>query len=166
MNDSNNKLPNGNHEKIKKILKIVGAILLAIGIVCSIIGLIDFFSCFGTSKMPTRFFLCFIGFPLIAAGGGMLLFGFQRELARYNKNENVPVFNEFGKEISPAVQHVAHSVQQGLDEKIVCSCGTENDKDSAYCKKCGKQLSDTCPYCGEAVDADSEFCNHCGKRIH
>ena len=58
---------NLEHLKKKKTLKIVGFVLLGIGVVLSAIGLISFFSAFNSqgARSPDLFWCCFIGFPLI-----------------------------------------------------------------------------------------------------
>ena len=93
------------------------------------------------------------------------MYGYQREMGTYVKNESVPIFNEMGEEIAPGVRNIAQSVKEGIDETIVCECGAVNDAGSKFCKKCGKPLVKTCPYCGHELDGDSEFCNHCGRKL-
>lgn len=48
---------------------------------------------------------------------------------------------------------------------IVCSCGTSNDKNSKYCKNCGKPLYTVCPNCGANCPIDSKYCNNCGSKL-
>ena len=85
---------------------------------------------------------------------------------RYNKNESVPIINEASEEIKPAVHNVVSAVKNSLnDDTITCSCGTVNDKNNKFCKKCGKELLKTCPSCGKNIENDSTFCPHCGAKI-
>ena len=153
------------HLKIKKKLKTIGPILLAVGAVLAIIGFIDFFVSMGSCGTPKLFFMAFWGMPTAVAGGLITMYGYQKEVSTYIKNEAVPVFNEAGEEISPAIKSIAKSVKDGVKEKLICECGEVNDEGSKFCKKCGKPLFKTCPYCGQEVDVDSEFCNHCGRKI-
>lgn len=146
---------NGNHEKFKRAMKIAGITLFLAGIVFIVIGAVDFFGAFSGETAPTKFWAFFVGFPLFAAGMSMTLIGFHREIAKYMKDETMPVFNEAGKEMSPAVQAIAKAAAQGAKEgtanaadggeekqqaKICSDCGTANDEDSTFCKNCGKCL--------------------------
>ena len=71
------------------------------------------------------------------------------------KDETMPVFNEAGKEMSPAVQAIAKAAAQGAKE------GAANAADGGEEKKQAKICSD----CGTANDEDSTFCKNCGKRL-
>lgn len=75
------------HESLKKKLKIGGTAVLAVGLVCTIVAFVNFFTVFGNpdAGMPKLFFLGFIGLPLIAIGTIMLVFGFHREMGRFVK---------------------------------------------------------------------------------
>lgn len=155
------------HKQTKRILKILGALFAPAGLICAVIGFADFFSAFGSKEMPKLTFLCFIGFPLLFVGVAFLMFGFKREITRYVKNESVPVLNEAGEELQPAVRAVARAVKEGISEEdgVRCACGAVNEKGSKFCKECGKPLACDCPACGEKNAAGSKFCNHCGKQL-
>lgn len=102
-------------------------------------------------------------------GFAITSFAFRREISRYVKNESVPVINEAGKELTPAVRDIASAVKEGLSDstkdEIRCSCGTLNNKGSKFCKECGKSFVSICPHCGQEIPADSAFCNHCGSKL-
>lgn len=171
------------HLKIKKTLKILGFIFLAVGAICALAGFIDFFLCFTGVKqsIPTLFFLCFIGLPLIAAGTVMLIFGFQREFITYGKNESAPVINEAAKDVAPAIQTIVNTVKDSTTEHDeakneqaqedeqkfdVCpSCGHKNLADAKFCSDCGKPMQKTCPTCNESVGENDRFCPNCGRKL-
>ena len=82
---------NDKHNKVKTRLKIIGFIVLAIGLACTVTGMVDFFTTAMNMKgMPKLFWLLFIGVPMLGIGGALLGFAFQREIMRYTKNEAVP----------------------------------------------------------------------------
>ncbi len=141
------------------------------GIACTVVGLASFFrAAVNFAGVPRFFFLTFIGFPLIAIGSAALALGYKQEIMQYNKNESVPVFNETGAEIAPAVKSIASAVREGLSAEdapgaAVCSCGTVNEAGSKFCKECGRPLSRKCPKCGNTVDMDSKYCNLCGTEL-
>ena len=105
------------HRQPTSILKILGVIFATGGLICAIIGFADFFRAFGGEGMPKLFFLCFIGFPMLFVGIVCLTFGFRKEITRYVKNESVPVINEAGEELQPAVRAVTRAVKEGLTEE-------------------------------------------------
>lgn len=155
-----------HHESVKKFLQIAGILALAIGIIFVIIGFADFFKSFGTFDMPTKFWCLFVGFPLCAAGGGLLSLGFKKEISRYMKNETMPVIKEASDEIKPAVMNIAAAARAGLkSDKILCKCGELNSNDSKFCKKCGASLRKNCPSCKALLDSNSRFCDSCGHKL-
>ena len=107
------------HEKTKKILKIVGIIVLVVGLALTIAGFANFFKHMAnqTGEMPKLFFLAFIGLPMMAIGGMLMIFGFRRELLTYVKNESVPVINEASEDLSPAIKNVAQSARADAPEE-------------------------------------------------
>lgn len=154
------------HESLKKKLKIGGTAALAVGLVCTIVAFVNFFTVFGNpdAGMPKLFFLGFIGLPLIAIGAIMLVFGFHREMGRFVKNESMPVVCEAAEELTPTIEDIASAVRG--DGKTECQhCHTANDVNSKFCKSCGNPIAVTCPHCGQTVDGDSAFCKNCGKRL-
>ena len=155
------------HLKIKKKLKIIGIILIVVGLGCVIAGFIDIARAANSYSAPKLFFLLIIGFPLLFGGIACTLWGFAKEMARYAKNESVPIFNEAGQEMSTGLQGITHAVKQGLkdEEKIICECGQQNDKGSNFCSGCGRPLSKKCPNCGNVLEQDDKFCSKCGKEM-
>lgn len=152
------------HKRVKTVLKIAGIVCIAAGLVFAIIGFADFFGSVSDFGAPKKFWCLFVGIPLIAFGGMMTLTGFRREIASYNMRESTPVFNEAGKEIQPGIKAISEAVKN--TDAIVCpSCGALNDKDSAFCKKCGTALSKKCPSCGADLDSDAAFCDKCGTKL-
>lgn len=160
-----NEQDNQKHKKTKFKLKIIGLVLLVCGAALSVAGMVDFFISFGGTEMPKLFWLSFIGLPLLSCGIYLTSLGFRREIASYMKNEAVPVINEAGTEIKPAVAAISAAVKSGTDGNKVCVCGTVNGQDSKFCKNCGKPLTCVCPHCGAEIDANSNFCDNCGKKI-
>lgn len=160
---------NDKHNLTKRKLKIAGFCVLGVSVVLSLIGLIDLFTAISSDRgMPKLFWMLFIGFPLIAVGVNLLMFGYKREISKYVKDESIPVINEAGKEIQPAVSSIAQAVKEGLSDSdtIVCpSCGAGNPTANKYCKDCGKPLVKICPECKTAQSADSVFCGNCGAKL-
>lgn len=134
-------MQNDKHQKIKNRLKIIGFIVLAAGLACTITGMVDLFvTAANASGMPKLFFLTFIGVPMLGAGGWLLGFAFRREIMTYVKNESVPVINEAGKEIAPAVKDIAEAAKSETKKTVKCDCGAENPENAKFCNSCGKKL--------------------------
>lgn len=154
------------HAKNKKILKVIGIILLIAGVCCAVTGFVDMGLSIRRMEMPSLFFLLMIGFPCIAIGASLTLMGFRREMATYIKNESTPVFNEMNTEIKPGISAIAGAVKEGFTASVVCpECGETNTAGSNFCRKCGKPLSSVCPRCNAEVAADSSFCPECGEKL-
>lgn len=159
-------MDNNNHEETKKKLKIIGSIILGVGITLSAIGLISFFSAFGSGDFPKLFFLVFPGFPMIGIGASMLSFAYKREIMRYSKNESVPVINEAIEEVGPSVKKVVSGEKTSDEKKKKCpNCGAKNSDKNKFCPECGAALDKICPTCGNTVDADDKFCPNCGTKL-
>ena len=155
------------HERTKRILKIVGPIVAAAGLILAVVGFVSFFSSFGGDGMPSLFWCAFVGMPVFVIGLGITFTAFRREIATYHKNESAPVINEFAEDIKPAVQSVASAVREtaAAQDAICPDCGEKNDADAKFCKNCGAALRKVCPGCGEQNDADAKFCKSCGKSL-
>ncbi len=119
---------------------------------------------------PNRFWLCFVGMPLLIAGAWLTKAGYFGAAARYVAAES-----------RPAIHTVTQAVVAGLrdndddddskartkdaSEAACPGCGDENDGDAKFCKSCGHALATKCPKCGEAADADAKFCDECGTPL-
>lgn len=158
------------HAKIKRTLKTIGFILLGAGIVLDIVFFVDMFTSEG---MPQLFFLGIIGLPMTAFGAMFLIWGYQREISRYAKNEGVPIVNDAAQELKPAVKAVAEAVKEADGEAkvdkgktTVCpACGKVNQPQNKFCDGCGARLYKICPACGAKQDADDVFCGECGAKL-
>lgn len=153
------------HAKNKKVLKIVGIVLLLAGVCCAVTGFVDMGLSMRRMEMPRLFFLLIIGFPSIGIGGMLTLMGFRKEVATYIKNESVPVFNEASEEMKPGISAIAGAVKEAGRTVVCPNCGYANDADGNFCSKCGKPLTSACPHCGADVTADAVFCSKCGEKL-
>ena len=138
------------HNATKKKLRVIGIILIIVGVLCMTTGIVDFSLAFNGKEVrdPTLFFLIFLGSPIMVAGIICLIFGFKKEIGMYIKNESVPVINEAAGELKPAIKSVVSAVKEGLNgeekqsDRVCSHCGKSNDGDHAFCSFCGKPLGD------------------------
>ncbi len=166
---------NPGHTQIRRTLRVVGPITVAVGVLFMIVGLGSFFSSFGTFEPPRYFWCCFVGIPLIAVGGMMCQFGFMGAVVRYQAGEIAPVgkdtFNYMAEGTKGGLKTVATAVAAGLSEgmsgkTIDCpNCGHSNDNDAKFCDDCGTAMAKSCPSCGQVNDGDARFCNGCGNQF-
>ena len=172
------------HQRVRSILRVVGPVILATGILCLIIAFINIVSSVGSFGIPKLFWLPFVGIPLIFIGLVMTGHGFQGAIARYHANELAPVakdtVNYVGEGTQDGLRSVGTALGQGLTagmqstegatqaDVIYCpACNTTNDQDARFCDACGQSLpaATTCSACGENNDADARFCDHCGSKL-
>ena len=182
------------HSNVRRILRIVGPVLLGLGILFTVIGIGSFFLAMGRGvsggemRFPSFFFLAFIGGPFIVFGFAITAFGFMGAVSRYQAAEVAPVgkdtFNYLADGTKDGVKTVAGAIGEGLaggmgrgtastagegSRTIVrCQkCNAENDADAKFCDNCGEALQKSvpCPGCGELNDPDARFCDGCGKPL-
>lgn len=140
------------HPKARKTLRIIGFIVLPIGLTLMIIADIFFFM--GDTSL---FYLNFIGAPFIFIGAVCLMYGFMRTVSGYVAGETTPV-------ISESVNYIYEGIKNS-DKKVCPNCKELNDASSHFCKKCGASLDDKCPDCGEVVSVEDTYCKNCGKKL-
>ena len=142
-------------QKTNLILRIVGGVIAAAGLLMAIFGFVDIASVSESGEMP-RIWLLMVGLPGIAIGGMLLMLSFRR-VGSGN------VVNSPGGRISPAAVNPSAPRQRAA---VVCPfCGEAIDADAQFCDKCGKPLCKFCPDCGEANSLDACFCKKCGKPL-
>ena len=168
---------NPGHNQMRGVLRVVGPMVLGLGVVLMLVGLGSFFSSFGSFGPPRYFWCCFLGMPLIMVGLAMCKFGFMGAIMRYQAGEIAPVgkdaFNYMADGTQGGVKTVASAIGAGLSEgrngttsRVPCPhCGHSNDADAKFCDECGSAMSKACPACGESNDADAKFCNACGAAL-
>lgn len=170
---------NPDHQQQRESIRLIGKIVLSVGILLSVIGFGSFFSSFGSFEPPRYFWCALLGLPMVGIGSALLKAGYLGAISRYFAQEAAPVgkdtFNYMATETRPGVRATASAIAEGLTQgvrqsppAIVCAkCLKENDGDARFCKACGEPLSSkkVCPACARENDADATFCDGCGKRI-
>ena len=174
-----NKEYENRYNGTAKKLRIIGILLLIIGLGCVVTGMTDFFmSTIGHGSMPTLFFLCFVGFPFCAGGGICLTLGSQKKMNAYIASQNAEAAKDFrnymnvetadttaemaGKVASSVVQAAG---VEGVTMNTCSKCGHQNPAGAKFCAKCGAIIVKKCPYCGAENDDSAKFCNNCGKNL-
>ena len=172
-----------DHSSKRTVLRIIGPILLLIGILFMLVGFVDFIAAMSGFGMPRLFWCFFIGIPFMFVGGALSIYGFMGSVARYSAGEMAPVakdtFNYMAEGTEEGVQTVASAIGKGLSDGLTAGgpprdiavrcprCNTVTGEDSRYCPACGSPMlkACACPQCGELNDADARFCDNCGKAL-
>ena len=155
------------HIKTKKKLKIIGLIVLIIGLCCTVAGFVNFGISIAKGEMPKLFFLLIIGLPCAGIGGMLTAAGFRKEIMTYTAKESAPAVNIMGQSVAPGISAIAAAAKAADPSPVICpECGESNAAGSNFCKNCGKKLLSKCPKCGTSVEEGSGFCSNCGEKLN
>ena len=115
---------------VRSFLRIGGGAILVVGLLLTIVAMVDFFSAFGSFEQPRNFWMAFVGLPLMAIGGAMLKAGYLGAATRFVAGE-----------VTPALRDTLGALGIGADERVCASCGARNDADASFCDACGEPLT-------------------------
>lgn len=154
VSDKLKRLQTPEQNSVRNFLRTIGLLVFIAGLLCIIVGMINFFMAFGGGGPPRLFWLLFVGMPLMAVGGWMSQFGYMGAVARFIAGETAPVatdtINYVADETKGAVETVAKSAAKGFAEGIEAGRAT---------------TTNFCPHCGSAAKIDFKFCPKCGKPL-
>lgn len=180
------------HQKTRGALRVIGPIILVVGIILTVIGIGSFFvsmnsamSSFGATSGPKYFWCAFLGMPLVVVGLAITSYGYMGAVARYSAAEIAPVgkdtINYMADGTKGGIKTVARAVGEGISAGLAAGaaggsaqttvqcprCETDNDADARFCDNCGAELTTSreCSQCGEQNDPDARFCDNCGTRL-
>ena len=140
------------HQTIRTLLRLLGPLVLLVGVVFVIAGIASFFSSFGSHEPPSNFWCAIVGIPLIGIGGGICHYAFIGAVARYVVNEIAPIakdaVNYLGKGTQDGVTHVIQAIAEGAaaarrpdGAPILCrACKASNEAHAKFCNRCGTAL--------------------------
>ena len=124
---------------IRFVFRVTAVVVLALAAYFLFVGLADFFS--ADEAAPTKFWMLFVGLPLLAVGGWLAMAGFGGAAARYAAGEGAPVTRDSLDYLARG-QGLANLGRTELTGGPYCrSCGTRNDARASYCDSCGKPLA-------------------------
>jgi ribosomal protein L40E len=168
------------HDEVRGLLRVVGPLVSALGIMLIVIGFASLLSSMGTFE-PPRFFWCsFVGIPVLFLGLVMTVPAYMGVVGRYVSAEAAPVqkdtFNYLSEGTSEGVRRLAEAAGEGFStgvagqeaaRGVICpKCETLNPPGAQHCSRCGAGLvPKTCPRCRERNVAHARFCNQCGAQL-
>lgn len=71
-----------NQAEMRTNFPVLGLVLVAAGLTLVVLGMMSFFSSMNTFEPPDRFWMAFVGLPLVGVGGWILYAGFGQPPAR------------------------------------------------------------------------------------
>lgn len=162
-------LDTDQHRSNRSILRIVGPMILIVGILLTLIGVGGFFSTFikGFTAGPGAmmedgfgdgiklFFLAFIGIPMMGIGGAITKFAFMGAVVRYAASEIAPVGKDTANYMIDGTKGAIGDLAQSVGAGIAAGMSGE---------KAGGDTVD-CPGCSQACDSGARFCSDCGTAI-
>jgi hypothetical protein len=138
MNDAGHPVaPAGlrNQVAVRTALRVLGPIMIAVGLALVVVAGYEFFTLEGFEE-PTRFWMFFVGLPLLGFGGMVTQAGFAGVAARYASGELAPVVKDAASYLSDGRGVLAVGAS-GANGPYCRSCGTRNDADARFCDACG-----------------------------
>jgi hypothetical protein len=174
------QIDNPRHRETRALLRVLGPMIVGVGLIFMIVGIANFFAAFGGDGPPRLFWCFFVGMPILFVGIAICQFAFMGAVTRYTANEVAPVgkdvINYMADGTKDAVRDVAAAVGEGLrtgapskEVRLVrChKCNVDNDTSANFCNACGAALKKSipCSACGELNDPDARFCDECGKAL-
>src|SRR6478735_4747043 len=115
---SDPRLHSPQHQAVRSFLRVVGPIIALAGLIFMIVGMVSFFSSFGSFEPPRNFWCCFVGIPLLGVGLVMTKAGYIGSIFRYFAAETTPVatdaFNDMAEGAQPGMHTAARSITEGV----------------------------------------------------
>ena len=151
---------------MRDLARIAGPGLIFIGGILLIIGLVSFFSAFGTNQMPTNFWYAFIGLPMLGFGVTVTKLAYLKPISNFLENETHEAIGNAAKNIGRNLNLSKTNTETEITRCL--KCNASNNSSAKFCNECGSsiQKSVPCKHCSELNDADARFCDNCGNSIN
>ena len=117
-------------------LRVAGAVAALAGLGLVVTAAFEFFTLQGFEE-PHKFWMFFVGLPLLAVGLMMLQLGFAGAGARYAAGEYAPVV----KDAAGYVSDGKGILGVGATGPYCRGCGTRNDAEARFCDSCGASMA-------------------------
>ena len=114
------------------MFRVAAVVGLGLALYFLALGLSDFV----TSDEPQKFWMLFVGLPMLAVGGWLAMAGFGGAVARYAAGEGAPVARDSLDYLTRT-----HPDAEPTGGPYCRDCGTRNDAAASFCDACGKSLA-------------------------
>jgi len=112
----------------RTVFRVLGALVLLVASGFLLVAAMDLFG--AASAEPVRFWLLFVGIPLLVVGAVLVQLGFGGVGARYVAAEYVPILRE-----------AMNSLGRPTPGQVCRPCGRRNVADARFCTGCDSALS-------------------------
>ena len=167
------------HAQFRGLLRMIGPLMIGVGGLLVLVGMVSFFSGFGSSMgfgrmpEPPKYFWCaFIGMPIAAFGMMITRFAFMGAGLRYMANEVAPVakdtVNYMAEETKETMVGVGSYIAEGTKGAV---SGMAHDVAAAVAEGLREgsaaEAPQTrhCPKCQLENEAAANFCKSCGTPL-
>jgi hypothetical protein len=141
------------HSSTRRTLRTLGPVIAGIGLLFTIVGIVNFFMSFGSFEPPRYFWCAFLGMFLLFVGLAICGFAFLGAITRYQAGEVTPVAKDTFNYLAEGTQEGVKTVATAIGEGIAAGMGGSRKAD------------DRCPKCSHPNDADAKFCKNCGAAL-
>ena len=140
-----------NQSAARTVFRVLGVLVVLAALALMVVAGMELFTLEGFEE-PTKFWMFFVGMPLLAVGGWLLQAGFMGAGARYASGE-----------LSPVAKDTAHYLTDG---KGLLGVGTTTSGATAPATpETGSPTGPYCRSCGTRNDAEARFCDSCGTSM-
>jgi hypothetical protein len=146
---------NPGHKDIRLVLRVIGPLLILLGVGCIFVAVLDIFGTMnrmGTPGPPKKFFLFFLGAPTFFLGLIVSKFAYLGAAARYMAQEILPVSKDGINYIAEGTQKGVSTITRSLGAGLAEGMGTVGPDGEPGIR---------CHKCNMTNDGDSKFCNGC-----
>lgn len=131
---------------VRTTFRVLGVVITGTALVFLLIGGVDFFSSMNSWEGPTKFWMFFVGVPMLGVGGWCLQAGFLGVGARYVSGEVSPVAKDTAAYLTDGKGLLNLGVREPAptapESGPYCrTCGTRNDADARFCDSCGTVMA-------------------------
>ena len=124
------------------VFRVAAVVVLVLALYFVVVGFADLLT---SDDEPQKFWMLFVGIPLLAVGGWLAMAGFGGAAARYAVGEGAPVARDSLDYLSrgQGLANVGrtHPDADPTGGPYCRACGTRNDATASFCDSCGKSLA-------------------------
>ena len=140
-----------NQSAARTVFRVLGVLVVLAALAMMVFAGMELFT-LEAFEEPTRFWMFFVGIPLLAVGGWLLQAGFMGAGARYASGE-----------LAPVAKDTAHYLSDG--QGIMGVGTTTSGATASATTGTGSPTGPYCRSCGTRNDADARFCDSCGTTM-
>lgn len=129
---------------VRTVARVAGPVLLVVGLGFVVTAFVDFFATMDSFGAPEKFWMFFVGLPILFVGGALTQAGHAGTAARYVAGETMPVVKDSASYLSEGrgIAGIGRTEEAAAATGPYCrQCGTRNDADARFCDSCGQSLA-------------------------